>query len=107
MRAPYLLVSLLAAACANGASQHARALAASPACSGIRVSDDDREFNAPHRELRTIFVRCRAASACEEALVARACELGADAVWLKKKSYLGTKGHAELSEEGLAVAFVK
>lgn len=61
----------------------------------------------PFRELRTLDVTCHSAfpRECDGELVARGCDVGADAVWLKRTSYIAVTRHGLMTKEALAVAF--
>lgn len=79
-----------------------------PSCARpVRLVRGEAAIDDSYRELASISATCGdvAPTDCENTLLARACELGADAVWIKNTSYVGPKRHPRLTEEGVAVAF--
>ena len=60
-----------------------------------------------YRELASISVTCGALAPedCDMSLLARGCDLGADAVWVKSSSYVAGARHGRSSESGVALEY--
>ena len=73
----------------------------------VRLIEGEDAYQGTYREITRISVACqyRAPLTCDEALLARGCELGADAVWVKQTSSTRVNAPSLMTKEGLAISF--